>query len=444
MKYKIVVPTCVVRRSIELALSRPAESRGDFFHEIRAAFKEIIATASISCGLEASSTETPRPVNYLSKGVHHRWQPIIKNTGRNGHVKCKLDLEFCSRYGHDDYSLTAINYLDRALTHLPALSSLPGLSIGNIMIQVENKDCELEIELGQGISSTGYAYHISRRKRKSYFCLFGVMFHPEFLRPIIERRLIKHTDSKERLDEIRLGAITYPIIYIDRITARLFTCSCFSEHFNVAHDIERLLPYGNSEEEIRNRVRNITPLDGICHLCNGGIPKQTYGHRMYYSSFMQRYLPYHNLTSRIKHGRTTFEGKEYRQIENELRERFGYPKVGHQWVVETTVYKAICRLFPDYQAVRHYRGRELEGLELDIWLPDLKVGVEYQGEQHYKPVKHWGGKAGLERRIANDRRKRVLCKKLGYHLVEVKYTEELSDQLLKDKLAAALNKKLEP
>lgn len=95
-------------------------------------------------------------------------------------------------------------------------------------------------------------------------------------------------------------------------------------------------------------------------------------------------------------------------------------------------------LFSDYEVIHHYRGTELQGLELDIWLPDLKLAIEYQGEQHYNVIEHWGGKEGLEKRIANDKKKRGLCKSLGYHLIEVKYTEEISEQLVRKKVARVI------
>ena len=380
-------------------------------------------------------------MSYLKQGVHRRWKPITKYTGWNNNIKKELDFDFCSKYGHDDYSLTAINYIDRTPASLPALSSLSGVfSIGNILLLVENKDCELEITLGDGIYSTGYTYHISKRKKKSYFCLFGIWFQPELINSIIASRLTEHKESKEGLDEIRLGTVSYPMLYIDRVTGNLFTCSCFNGYFDIAGDIGRLLPYGNSEEDLRNRVKDMKSMDGICHFCCGGIPRHEYGHSMYYSSFLQRYLPYHGLLSRMKYGRGTYEGEEYRQVEDELRERFGYPKVGQQWVTETTLYKIICMLFPDYKVIHHYRGAELEGLELDIWLPDLKVGIEYQGEQHYNVIEHWGGKAGLEKRIANDKKKKTRCKALGYHLIEVKYTEEISEELVRKKVVQVIEK----
>ncbi|BAP55903.1 hypothetical protein THII_1606 [Thioploca ingrica] len=434
--YQIKIPTSIVESSIELALSRTATSRGDFFHEIRIAFKKNMEKIFMASGLMINSSGTLSHTSYLKQGVHQRWSSIVKYTGWNNDIKQELDFDFCAKYGHDDYSLIAINYLDRTSVLLPSLFSLSGVfSIGNILLLVENKDYKVELSLGDEIRSTGYAYHISKRKKKSYFCLFGIWFKPELINSIIENKLAKHEQTKEEFDEIRLGVISYPMLYIDRVTGNLCTCSCFSGYFDIYNDIERLLPYGNSEEGFRNRIKNLKIMDGLCHFCSGGLPRQEYGHSMYYSSFLQRYLPYHNLLSRIRYGRTTYEGDEYRKVENELREHFGYPKVGQQWVTETMLYKIVVMLFPDFKVIHHYRGLELQGLELDIWLPEINVGIEYQGEQHYKVIEHWGGKEGLEKRMESDRKKKKLCDELGYHLIEFKYTEEITEQLVRKKVS---------
>lgn len=435
MIHKIEIPTSIIESSIDLSISRGSASRGDFFHEIREAFKKNLEEIFISNGVNVNSIGSLGYTNYFKNSVHQKWKPITKWTGSKNDIKQELDLYFCSKYGHEDYSLSAINYTDRTPASLPALSSLSGIfSIGNILVLVENENYDLEVTLADGINSTGYAYHISKRKKKSYFCLFGIWFNPELINSIIDFKLKEYKNSKEDLDEIKLGTISYPILYINRITGELSTCSCFEGYFNVANDIERLLPYGNSEEGLRNRIREIKTLNGICNFCTGGIPRHEYGSPMYYSSFLQRYLPYHKLLSQMKHGKPIYEGEEFRNLENELRERFGYPKIGQQWVTETTLYKFVCMLFPDYEVIHHYRGKELKGLELDIWLPELKLGIEYQGEQHYNVIEHWGGKAGLEKRIQNDKKKKSICNDLNYHLIEIKYTEEISEQLIKKRI----------
>lgn len=52
----------------------------------------------------------------------------------------------------------------------------------------------------------------------------------------------------------------------------------------------------------------------------------------------------------------------------------------------------------------------------------LKYFIEYDGEQHFKPVKQWGGEAGLKERQARDKEKNEWCKSNGYELIRIPYT----------------------
>jgi len=63
---------------------------------------------------------------------------------------------------------------------------------------------------------------------------------------------------------------------------------------------------------------------------------------------------------------------------------------------------------------------------LDIFIPELKLAIEYQGQQHYEAFPHLGGDIGLEKRILNDDKKKDLCKILNYKLVKIDYGEDLS------------------
>ena len=57
-------------------------------------------------------------------------------------------------------------------------------------------------------------------------------------------------------------------------------------------------------------------------------------------------------------------------------------------------------------------------MELDIWLPELNLAFEYQGEQHYSDDV-------ISRR---DREKRSACKEAGIRLIEVPYTWDASKE----------------
>lgn len=62
-------------------------------------------------------------------------------------------------------------------------------------------------------------------------------------------------------------------------------------------------------------------------------------------------------------------------------------------------------------------------LYLDFYLTDYNLGIEYQGEQHYHPVKNFGGKAAFEKQVQRDAKKRETLKEEKIDLLEISYTE---------------------
>jgi hypothetical protein len=356
---------------------------------------------------------------------------LVQFTGLHNDQRQEFDISFCARYGHDDYSLSAINYMQRAYCELPSIQpfiKINNFSLGNVLVLVQNGDYEIEIELEKGLRATGYAHHISSRKKKSYFCLFGINFDSYVLNVFSQNDKV----CKHEFDEIRIGCISYPFLAICRRCGQLFTCNCFRDLYSNKDDIVRLLPYGNSEKVLQEYVESIQIANGICSLCTGKVPTEFYGHEMYYSSFLQRYLPYYTLFCRKKYGE--YDSIEQKTIENEVRERFGYPKIGESWISETILFKIVKTIFSPLEVIHHYRGNELQGLELDIWIPELRLGIEYQGEQHFQAIEHWGGENGLKKRQENDKKKKNLCKQAGYKLIEFHYSEELSEIVIRKRL----------
>lgn len=73
-------------------------------------------------------------------------------------------------------------------------------------------------------------------------------------------------------------------------------------------------------------------------------------------------------------------------------------------------------------------------LELDIYLPHLKLAFEYNGEHHYNEVPVFGP---IDDIIERDREKRELCEKHGIRLIEVPYWWDNS----MESLAATVNER---
>ena len=100
----------------------------------------------------------------------------------------------------------------------------------------------------------------------------------------------------------------------------------------------------------------------------------------------------------------------------------------------------MSEIYSDVQLKRHHRPQILEGLELDIFIPHLNIGIEYQGIQHYKPIKHWGGEEALKKTKERDNKKRLLCVKNNITLIYFEYTETLTLKLVNDRINEALHR----
>jgi hypothetical protein len=111
-----------------------------------------------------------------------------------------------------------------------------------------------------------------------------------------------------------------------------------------------------------------------------------------------------------------------------------YIKVGENLQGETQLYKVICELFPDNEVRRHYKDVWLEGLILDIYIPDMKLAFEYQGKQHYKPIDFFGGVSVLEENQLRDEQKAELCGGNGVNLILIDYDEPLTIENIRNKL----------
>ena len=121
-------------------------------------------------------------------------------------------------------------------------------------------------------------------------------------------------------------------------------------------------------------------------------------------------------------------------IQNEVRLNFNHKKLGETWTSETSLFYIIKSLFPTHFIRRHYRPEFLQGLELDIFIEELKIGIEYQGIQHFQPIEHWGGKIAYLKLIERDARKKKICEEFGIKLIYFDYNETLNEEIVKDKL----------
>ena len=71
-------------------------------------------------------------------------------------------------------------------------------------------------------------------------------------------------------------------------------------------------------------------------------------------------------------------------------------------------------------------------LPFDFYLPNLNICVEYQGIQHFKPVKLFGGENALKDLNKRDNIKANYCNNKNIKLIIVNYYDSIEDVLLKE------------
>ncbi len=108
-----------------------------------------------------------------------------------------------------------------------------------------------------------------------------------------------------------------------------------------------------------------------------------------------------------------------REAENLLREDIGVPKVGEGWIGETELYYKIRTFLPNLEVIHNFRSQWLGKQHLDIFITKISVAFEYQRDQHFKPIEHFGGKKAFEENVKRDKLKQTKCKKNNVNLYYV-------------------------
>jgi hypothetical protein len=97
----------------------------------------------------------------------------------------------------------------------------------------------------------------------------------------------------------------------------------------------------------------------------------------------------------------------------------------------------LVKLFPFMEIKSEYHLGEK--LRLDQYIPQLKLGWEYDGIQHFQPVTFGGisqteAEEKYKRQKQLDARKTELCKQQNISLIRIRYDEELTEDLLWERI----------
>ncbi len=115
--------------------------------------------------------------------------------------------------------------------------------------------------------------------------------------------------------------------------------------------------------------------------------------------------------------------------ENKIRVDLGLPKVGEGWISEIEMLSYIKKELSPYEVIHQGSPKWLGLQKFDAYIPELKLAVEYQGVQHYKPIDIFGGEKGLEETQFRDKIKLEIAKHNGVAIEYVKYDEDIQKRV---------------
>lgn len=104
------------------------------------------------------------------------------------------------------------------------------------------------------------------------------------------------------------------------------------------------------------------------------------------------------------------------------------------WENEKQMIRVIRELFPSKEIKTHDRTT-LNGLEIDCYIPELKLGFEYNGLQHYEHVEIFHKtKEDFEAQKQRDVEKLRRAKEKGIKIITIRYDELVTKEVIEGKL----------
>lgn len=102
------------------------------------------------------------------------------------------------------------------------------------------------------------------------------------------------------------------------------------------------------------------------------------------------------------------------------------------WKTQQKLYDAITKAFPNEEWKWEYKADWLGLQRIDIFNERINLAIEYNGRQHYMPVKAFGGEIGYKQCIERDIRKKKILEEHGCILYVIPYDNYNLDVIIND------------
>lgn len=210
--------------------------------------------------------------------------------------------------------------------------------------------------------------------------------------PPLQQPFIANPRPGPRSHGFDMGVPGFEFVSFDHITsgARHF-CSCA----RIAHTKMKQMTARMSSgpdawpSQIVRLLTDIEYRDEVCHLCVARRSGAEAAGYLYGDAVQDFVLPYID--------QLVAEGMDKATARSEVQQTLGISR----WVREAEMYNIVKKLFPDQVIMREASPAWLGRQRLDVFIPALNLALEHQGEQHYVPVRAFGGddahRRGLER-----------------------------------------------
>ena len=128
---------------------------------------------------------------------------------------------------------------------------------------------------------------------------------------------------------------------------------------------------------------------------------------------------------------------EFWQTPDSHLQRNGCYKCRHS-KLEDIIYMFLIDNNIKFEAQKTFQWlRYKKPLRLDFYLPDYNIAIECQGEQHFKPIKHFGGEKRFNENCKRDNVKKSLCEQ---NKIKIIYISKKNKSNIKNILYDAFQK----
>ena len=111
-----------------------------------------------------------------------------------------------------------------------------------------------------------------------------------------------------------------------------------------------------------------------------------------------------------------------------------YDITEYKWKSEELMLECIKKVFKKREVIHQYRPYFLNQQSYDVFVCGINVAFEYQGKQHFEPIDIFGGVDNFKKQQERDKIKKKLSDKNNVTLIYVNYWEDVTVDLIKQKL----------